>query len=137
MKPAVLSWLRTSAARARRYGSVCTGAFALAATGLVDGHRLTTHWAAVDQLAQAYPCVTIDQDALYVRDGKLRTAAGVTAGLDLALSLVEEDFGWEIAMRVAAQLVMYFKRPGGQLQFSRKGEHVLPGVRPCRRSSVG
>lgn len=131
LKPEVLSWLRTTAAQARRYGSVCTGAFALAATGLLDGRRLTTHWAAVDQLAQAYPSVTIDQDALYVRDGKLRTAAGVTAGLDLALSLVEEDLGREIAMRVAAQLVMYFKRPGGQLQFSRKGE-----TRPAGRSAL-
>ncbi len=122
MKPALRAWLRTSAARARRYGSVCTGAFALAAAGLLDGRRITTHWAAVEALSRAYPKVTIEADALVVRDGKLRTAAGVTAGLDLALSLVEEDLGREIALRVAAQLVMFFKRPGGQLQFSRGGE---------------
>lgn len=118
----VLAWLRTTATHSRRYGSVCTGAFALAATGLLDGRHLTTHWAAAEALVRMYPAITIDEDALYVRDGKLRTAAGVTAGLDLALALVEEDLGREIARRVAAQLVMYFKRPGGQLQFSRKGQ---------------
>jgi transcriptional regulator GlxA family with amidase domain len=118
----LVPWLRAHARRARRYGSVCTGAFALAATGLLDGRRLTTHWAAADALVQAYPSITVDADALYVRDGKLRTAAGVTAGLDLALSLVEEDLGREIARSVASKLVMFFKRPGGQLQFSRKGE---------------
>src|SRR6202012_3361879 len=115
-------WVRTSAARCRRYGSVCPGAFALAAAGLLDGRRITTHWAAVEALSRAYPKVTIQADALGGRDGKLRPAAGVTAGLDLALSLVEEDLGREIALRVAAQLVMFFKRPGGQLQFSRGGE---------------
>jgi transcriptional regulator GlxA family with amidase domain len=125
----VLAWLRVTATRSRRYGSVCTGAFVLAATGLLDGRRLTTHWAAAQALAQAHPSITIDEDALYVRDGKLRTAAGVTAGLDLALALVEEDLGREVARRVAGQLVMFFKRPGGQLQFSRKGE-----ARPAGRS---
>lgn len=121
LNTSLLRWLRASAGKARRYGSVCTGAFALAATGLLDGHRVTTHWAAAHDLAQRFPAVRVEEDALYVRDGKLRTAAGVTAGLDLALTLVEEDLGREVAMRVAAQLVMFFKRPGGQLQFSRKG----------------
>lgn len=124
-----LSWLRNTATRARRYGSVCTGAYVLAATGLLKGKRITTHWAAVDAFREAYPGVIVDDDALYVRDGKVRTAAGVTAGLDLALSLVEEDLGRDIAMRVAGQLVMFFKRPGGQMQFSRKGE-----TRPAGRS---
>jgi transcriptional regulator GlxA family with amidase domain len=123
----VLAWLRAVAMRSRRYGSVCTGAFVLAATGLLDGRNITTHWAAVEPLARRYPSIKIDQDALYVRDGKLRTAAGVTAGLDLALALVEEDLGRDIARRVAAQLVMYFKRRGGQLQFSRKGEAEVTG----------
>jgi transcriptional regulator GlxA family with amidase domain len=122
LPPSVMAWLRASAVRARRYGSVCTGAFVLAATGLLEGRRLTTHWAAAEPLARAYPSIQVDADALYVRDGKLRTAAGVTAGLDLALALVEEDLGRDIARRVASQLVMFFKRPGGQLQFSRKGE---------------
>jgi transcriptional regulator GlxA family with amidase domain len=126
---AVIDWIRTSAARARRYGSVCTGAFVLAATGLLDKRRVTTHWASAQHLAQSYPSITVEEDAIYIRDGKLRTAAGVTAGLDLALSLVEEDLGKDVAMRVAAQLVMFFKRSGGQLQFSRKGE-----ARPVGRS---
>jgi transcriptional regulator GlxA family with amidase domain len=117
-----LDWLRVTAARARRYGSVCTGAFVLAAAGLLKGRRITTHWAATARLRAMYPGARVDEDALYVRDGKLRTAAGVTAGLDLALALVEEDLGREVAMRVASQLVMFFKRPGGQLQFSRHGQ---------------
>lgn len=127
LSPAVLAWLGTTAKHSRRYGSVCTGAFALASAGLLDGRRFTTHWAAAPALARMLPSAMIDEDALYVRDGKLRTAAGVTAGLDLALALVEEDLGRDIARRVAAQLVMFFKRPGGQLQFSRKGETQLVG----------
>jgi len=127
LTPDVLKWLRATAKRSRRYGSVCTGAFVLAATGLLEGRHITTHWAAAETLAQAYPSIQIDEDALYVRDGKLRTAAGVTAGLDLALALVEEDLGRDVARRVAGQLVMYFKRPGGQLQFSRKGETRTAG----------
>lgn len=131
LPPRVLTWLRTTAARSRRYGSVCTGAFALAASGLLHKRRVTTHWAAVEDLARACPSVSIEADSLYVRDGKLRTAAGVTAGLDLALALVEEDLGREIAMRVASQLVMFFKRPGGQLQFSRSG-----AAQPAGRSAL-
>jgi transcriptional regulator GlxA family with amidase domain len=122
LNDSAVAWLRRVAPMTRRYGSVCTGAFFLAAAGLLDGKRVTTHWAAAEQLARAYPCVTVDADAIYVRDGKLCTAAGVTAGLDLALALVEEDLGRDIAKRVASQLVMFFKRPGGQLQFSREGE---------------
>lgn len=129
MPAATLAWLRHMAVRARRYGSVCTGAFVLAGTGLLRGKRITTHWCAAERLRQTYPTVTVEEDALYVRDGKLRTAAGVTAGMDLALSLVEEDLGRDIAMRVASQLVMFFKRPGGQMQFSRSGE-----TRPAGRS---
>jgi len=118
----VIAWLRSAALESRRYGSICTGAFFLAATGLLKGRRVTTHWAVAEALEKAYPSLTVDADALYVRDGKLCSGAGVTAGLDLALALVEEDLGREIALRVAAQLVMYFRRPGGQLQFSRNGE---------------
>lgn len=94
---------------------------------LLDGKHVTTHSAVTRQLAEAYPSVVIDEDAIYVRDGKLCTAAGVTAGLDLALALVEEDLGRDIAKRVASQLVMFFKRPGGQKQFSRKGESLPTG----------
>lgn len=123
----VIDWLRQRASRTRRFGSVCSGAFFLAAAGLLDGKRVTTHWAVADRLAEKFPLLTVDKDAIYVADGKLRTAAGVTAGLDLALALVEEDLGREAAMKVASQLVMFFKRPGGQMQFTRKGETVLAG----------
>jgi transcriptional regulator GlxA family with amidase domain len=123
----VIDWLRRRAARTRRFGSVCSGAFFLAAAGLLDGRRVTTHWAVADRLAEKFPSVSVDKDAIYVTDGKLRTAAGVTAGLDLALALVEEDLGRETAMKVASQLVMFFKRPGGQMQFTRKGETVPAG----------
>lgn len=124
---AVIDWLRKVVPLTRRHGSVCTGTFLLAAAGLLDGRRVTTHWAVADRLAEAYPSVTVDANAIHVRDGKLRTAAGVAAGLDLALALVEEDLGREIAMRVASQLVMFFKRPGGQMQFSRNGESLPTG----------
>lgn len=123
----VSAWLRVRIPAVRRYGSVCSGAFVLAQAGLLDGRRVTTHWAVAEQLARDFPAVTVDADAIHVRDGRLRTAAGVTAGLDLALALVEEDLGREIAMQVAAQLVMFFKRPGGQMQFSRKGEAAPVG----------
>ena len=123
----VVDWVREIAGGVRRYGSVCSGAFLLANAGLLNGRRVTTHWAVADQLAAAFPSVTVDPDAIHVRDGRLRTAAGVTAGLDLSLALVEEDLGREVAMRVAAQLVMFFKRPGGQMQFSRKGEAIPVG----------
>jgi transcriptional regulator GlxA family with amidase domain len=125
--PAIVHWLREVAPLTRRYGSVCTGTFFLAQAGLLDGRHVTTHWAVAGQLAAAYPSVLIDEDAIYVRDGKLCTAAGVTAGLDLALALVEEDLGRDIAMRVASHLVMFFKRPGGQKQFSRQGESLPTG----------
>lgn len=123
----VIDWLRRRASKTRRFGSVCSGAFFLAAAGLLDGRRVTTHWAVADRLAEKFPSVSVDRDAIYVTDGKLRTAAGVTAGLDLALALVEEDLGREIAMKVASQLVMFFKRPGGQMQYTRKGEAVPTG----------
>ncbi len=100
--------------------------------------RDDTHWAGADRLAARFPGVTVDADAIHVRDGKLRTAAGVTAGLDLALALVEEDLGREVAMRVASQLVMFFKRPGGQARSSAAARRRRwPTARPCRNSSAG
>jgi transcriptional regulator GlxA family with amidase domain len=128
------SWLRKTAAAARRYGSVCTGAFVLAAAGLLTGKKVTTHWNSARELANRYPDIAVQEDAIHVRDGRVRTAAGVTAGLDLALSFVEEDLGRAVGIKVASQLVMYFKRPGGQLQFSRssaafsQGRSVLQSV---------
>lgn len=117
--PDTIDWIKQQAQSARRYGSVCSGAFLLAAAGLLDGKCATTHWAMADLLSHMYPSVTVEVDAIHVRDGKLRTAAGVTAGLDLALALVEEDLGRDVAMQVASQLVMLFRRAGGQAQFSR------------------
>lgn len=117
----LLAWLRQIAKHSRRYGSVCSGAFLLGQAGLLNGRRATTHWAVADALASRYPEALIEPDAICLFDGKLRTAAGVTAGLDLALALVEEDLGVEIARQIAAQLVMFFKRGGGQMQFSRRG----------------
>jgi transcriptional regulator GlxA family with amidase domain len=125
--PGMIAWLQRIAGDARRCGSVCTGAFVLAATGLLDGRRITTHWAAAERLAARYPSIIVDEDAIHVRDGRFWTAAGVTAGLDLALALVEADLGREIAMKVASQFVMFFKRAGGQMQFSRKSEAELIG----------
>jgi transcriptional regulator GlxA family with amidase domain len=129
--PALLDWLRRYAPKSRRYGSVCSGAIVLAGAGLLKGRRITTHWAVAEQLGRDFPEIQIEVDALHVRDGPVRTAAGVTAGLDLALALVEEDLGREIAKKVASQLVMFFKRPGGQLQFSRRGE-----ANPAGRSAL-
>jgi transcriptional regulator GlxA family with amidase domain len=127
----LLDWLRVQAKETRRIGSVCSGAWMLAAAGLLDGRRITTHWDVADRLKQRFPEVLVEIDALHVSDGPVRTAAGVTAGLDLALALVEEDVGRDAAKHVAAQLVMFFKRPGGQLQFSRRGQ-----VHPAGRSSL-
>jgi len=115
------------ASNSRRYGSVCTGALLLAATGLLDGHRVTTHWSVAEDFARRFPQIQVDADAIYIAEGPLRTAAGVTSGLDLALMMVEEDFGRDVAMLVAARLVMFFKRPGGQMQFSRSGRTSLSG----------
>ena len=117
----LLEWLGRTAVKCRRYGSVCSGAFLLGQAGLLNGRRVTTHWAVAEALARQYPQASVEPDAICLFDGALRTAAGVTAGLDLALALVEEDLGAEIARRVAAQLVMFFKRGGGQMQFSRRG----------------
>ena len=114
----LLCWLRTMAPRVRRVGSVCTGAFVLAAAGLLDGRCATTHWQDCQQLAHDYPDVSVAADRIYVKDGKVYTSAGVTAGMDLALALVEEDLGRELALKVAQILVMFVRRPGGQSQFS-------------------
>ncbi|MCX4830696.1 GlxA family transcriptional regulator [Streptomyces sp. NBC_01016] len=116
--PRVVDWLRERAPLTRRTVSVCTGAFLLARAGLLDGRRATTHWAFCDTLARQYPEVTVDPDPVYVRDGRVSTSAGVTAGIDLALALVEEDHGREVALRIARALVVFLRRPGNQAQFS-------------------
>ena len=117
--PAIVAWVRAAAARARRTTSVCTGAFLLAEAGLLAGRGATTHWRYCDTLARRHPEIALDPDAVYVRDGDVWTSAGVTAGIDLALALVEEDVGREVALAVARELVVFLRRPGGQSQFSR------------------
>ncbi|MFF5149032.1 GlxA family transcriptional regulator [Kitasatospora aureofaciens] len=116
--PAVVDHVRTLAARARRVASVCVGAHLLAAAGLLDGKRATTHWSTAGQLAAEYPQIEVDADPIFIREGEVWTGAGISACLDLSLALVAEDFGEELALRVARQLVMYLKRPSGQSQFS-------------------
>ncbi|MFE5585651.1 GlxA family transcriptional regulator [Kitasatospora sp. NPDC056531] len=116
--PAVVEHIRRLAPRARRVASVCVGAHLLAAAGLLDGRRATTHWSTAGQLAAEYPRIEVDADPIFIRDGGVWTGAGISACLDLSLALVAEDFGEELALRVARQLVMYLKRPSGQSQFS-------------------
>jgi transcriptional regulator GlxA family with amidase domain len=114
----LVRWLRRASGRARRTASVCSGAFLLAAAGLLDHKRATTHWLMFDMMGERFPTVQIDRDAIFVQQDSVWTSAGVTAGIDLALALVEADCGHDVAMEVARELVVYLKRPGGQSQFS-------------------
>jgi transcriptional regulator GlxA family with amidase domain len=116
--PPLLRWIRRQAGSVRRLASVCTGAFFLAEAGLLKGRRATTHWASCDELARSYPDVRVEPDTIFVQEGRVYTSAGVTAGMDLALALVEEDHGRGVALAVARALVMFLRRPGGQAQFS-------------------
>jgi transcriptional regulator GlxA family with amidase domain len=126
-----LAYVRAAAARARRTASVCSGAFILAAAGLLDGRRATTHWARAAEFARSYPQVRVEPDRIFIRDGTTWTSAGITAGIDLALALVAEDLGEAVAKRAAQQLVVYHRRPGGQSQFSA----LLEADRPDSRFS--
>jgi transcriptional regulator GlxA family with amidase domain len=125
-----LAWLAARAPGVRRVASVCTGAFALAAAGLLDGRRATTHWAAASELARRHPQVRVDPEPIFVRDGPVWTSAGVTAGMDLALAMVEEDLDREAALTIARHLVLFLRRPGNQSQFSA----TLAAQAPQRRS---
>jgi len=113
-----LDFVRTAAANARRVASVCSGAYILAEAGLLEGRRATTHWGRTDHFRRAYPGVKLEPDRIFVRDGPVWTSAGITAGIDLALALIGEDLGEDIARKTAQQLVVYHRRPGGQSQFS-------------------
>ncbi|HEC00608.1 MAG TPA: GlxA family transcriptional regulator [Sphingomonadales bacterium] len=115
---ALIAFIKAQSARVRRIISICTGTFLLSEAGLVDGKRVTTHWAYADRLKKQNARLQVIPDALYIRQGKVITSAGVTAGMDLALSLIEEDFGAEMAKEVARQMVIFYRRPGGQSQFS-------------------
>jgi transcriptional regulator GlxA family with amidase domain len=114
----LLRWLKRQVRLVRRLGSVCTGAFLLAEAGLLAGRRATTHWSACARLAERYPSVRVEADRIFIREGSIYTSAGVTAGMDLALALVEEDYGRQVALAVARELVVFLRRPGGQAQFS-------------------
>jgi transcriptional regulator GlxA family with amidase domain len=114
----LIAWIKTRAASARRVASVCSGAFLLAQTGLLDGRRAVTHWGRCAEFARRFPEVRLDPDPIFLSDGKVWTSAGITAGIDLTLALVEADLGHRLALAVARQLVVFLKRPGGQAQFS-------------------
>jgi transcriptional regulator GlxA family with amidase domain len=116
--PRLIAWLRDRAPDARRVASVCTGAYLLAEAGLLDGRRVTTHWAWCEPLARKYPATEVDPEPIFTRHGNVWTSAGVTAGMDLALAMVEEDLGRDVALTVARWLVLFLRRPGGQSQFS-------------------
>jgi transcriptional regulator GlxA family with amidase domain len=128
----LIDWLRRAAARSRRITSVCTGAFLLARAGLLDGLRATTHWAACAKLARRYPTIEVEPDPIFVASGNVYTSAGVTAGMDLALALVEQDLGREVSLEVARWLVLFVRRPGGQAQFSAHLSAQLAEREPLR-----
>ncbi|MGD3108386.1 GlxA family transcriptional regulator [Streptomyces sp. YGL11-2] len=130
--PRLVDWLRANARRTRRTVSVCSGAFLLAAAGLLDGRRATTHWSLCDALARRHPAVRVEPEPIYVRDGDVATSAGVTAGIDLALALVEEDLGRDLALTVARHLVVFLRRPGNQTQFSAQLAAQTAQRRPLR-----
>jgi transcriptional regulator GlxA family with amidase domain len=114
----ILDWVRKRAARARRTASVCTGAYLLAAAGVLDGRRATSHWSHCGELARRFPLIRVEADPIFINDGSVWTSAGVTAGIDMALALVEQDLGRAASLAVARHLVVFLKRPGGQSQFS-------------------
>lgn len=116
--PEVVAWLRRNHDKVRRLGSTCTGAFVLAAAGLLDGRRAATHWAYCDLLQSSFPEIDVDRDSIFVEDRGLWTSAGVTSGMDMALAMIEEDHGRDLALLVARMMVIFLKRPGGQSQFS-------------------
>jgi transcriptional regulator GlxA family with amidase domain len=116
--PAFLRWLGRMSSRVRRIGSICTGATVLAAAGILDQRRAVTHWKWCERLARSFPNVRVERDPIYIKDGHVYTSAGITAGIDLALALVEEDHGQTRAIEIARDLVIFLRRPGGQSQFS-------------------
>jgi transcriptional regulator GlxA family with amidase domain len=128
----LIDWIAETAPSARRTASVCTGAFLLARAGLLDGRRATTHWAAAGELARAHPEIDVDAEPIFVRDGRIWTSAGVTAGMDLALALVEDDLDADAALMIARHLVLFLRRPGNQSQFSATLAAQQPEREPLR-----
>jgi transcriptional regulator GlxA family with amidase domain len=131
-QPEVVAWLRAHGDEPKRVMSVCTGAFLLAEAGLLDDRRATTHWLYCDSLAGRHPKVDVDPEPIFVRDGRISTSAGVTTGIDLALALVEEDRGRDVALAIARGLVMFLRRPGGQSQFSAQLSGQVAHREPLR-----
>ncbi|NWJ51068.1 MAG: GlxA family transcriptional regulator [Bacteroidetes bacterium] len=127
-----LNWLREHSTTTRRVGSICAGAFILAEAGILNGKRATTHWRVCDKLARSYPKVKVERDPIFVKDGNVYTSAGISTGMDLSLALVEEDYGRDIALAVARQLVLFLKRPGNQSQFSIMLTHQKVDYEPIR-----
>jgi transcriptional regulator GlxA family with amidase domain len=128
----ILNWLKETSKTIRRMGSICAGAFILAEAGILNGKKATTHWRVCDKLAKCYPEVKVDSDPIFVKDGNVYTSAGISTGMDLSLAMVEEDYGRDIALAVARQLVLYLKRPGNQSQFSSILTHQKVDHQPIR-----
>jgi transcriptional regulator GlxA family with amidase domain len=133
---AFVDWIAEAASRTRRVASICTGAFMLAEAGLLDGKDAVTHWMFCDRLAREYPKVRVQRDPIYLRDGCVYTSAGITAGIDLSLALVEEDHGREVSLQIARFLVMFLVRPGGQAQYSHMLSHQATASEPLRELQV-
>jgi len=130
--PELVAWLKANAPKAQQCASVCTGAFLLAEAGLLDGRTVTTHWEHCDQLAAEYPRITVDNDPIFIKTADLATSAGITAGIDLALALVEDDLGRDTALKVARALVVFLRRPGSQAQFSAQLSAQVANRAPLR-----
>ena len=131
-----VAWITEASARSRRVASICTGTFLLGAAGLIDGKKVVTHWKFCDDLARRFPAASVQPDPIYLKDGAIYTSAGITAGIDLSLALVEEDLGHEAALNVARFLIMFLVRPGGQAQYSHMLSHQAVTFRPLRELQV-
>jgi transcriptional regulator GlxA family with amidase domain len=134
--PFFVTWIVEAAKRSRRVASICTGAFLLGAAGLIDGKQVVTHWRFCDRLAKEFPRAIVRPEPIYMKDGVVYTSAGITAGIDLALALVEEDHGHEVTLNIARFLVMFLVRPGGQAQFSHMLSHQAVTSKPLRELQV-
>lgn len=132
----LMAWIAARSKECRRVASICTGAFVLAKAGLLDGKSAVTHWRFSDQLARAYPQVKVQPEPIYLKDGSIYTSAGITAGIDLALAMVEEDHGHQVALNIARQLVMFLVRPGGQAQYSHMLSRQAVTFQPLRELQV-
>jgi transcriptional regulator GlxA family with amidase domain len=134
--PNFIAWIAKAGSHARRVASICTGAFLLAEAGLLNGKQAVTHWTFCDRLAREYPRVAVRPEPIFLRDGSIYTSAGITAGIDLSLTLVEEDHGHETALRIARFMVMFLVRPGGQAQYSHMLSHQAVTSQPLRELQV-